>query len=89
VRGESGAGKVRFSFEDNGIGIAPEQQGKIFDLFKRLHRPDEYPGTGVGLAIVKKAAERMGGKVSVKSESGAGSRFSVELDAPSGENADA
>jgi PAS domain S-box-containing protein len=89
VRGENGAGKVRLWFEDNGIGIAREHQGKIFDLFKRLHRLDEYPGTGVGLAVVKKAVERMGGKVSVESEPGVGSRFSVELDVAPGGNAKA
>jgi PAS domain S-box-containing protein len=84
VRGENGADKVRLWFEDNGIGIAPAHQQKIFELFQRLHRPDEYPGTGVGLAIVRKAAARMGGKVGLESESGAGSRFWVELDAPGG-----
>ncbi|HEY0548423.1 MAG TPA: PAS domain S-box protein [Verrucomicrobiae bacterium] len=86
VRGENGAGKVRLWFEDNGIGIAPEHQEQIFDLFKRLHRPDEYPGTGVGLAVVRKAAARMGGKVGLESKSGVGSRFWVELDSASGKN---
>ncbi len=86
VRGENGAGKVRLWFEDNGIGIAPEHQEQIFDLFKRLHRPDEYPGTGVGLAIVRKAAARMGGKVGLESKTGTGSRFWVELDSPGGES---
>jgi PAS domain S-box-containing protein len=89
VRGENGAGKVRLWFEDNGIGIAPEHQEQIFHLFRRLHRPDEYPGTGVGLAIVRKAAARMGGKVGLESEPGAGSRFWVELDSPGGDAQDA
>jgi signal transduction histidine kinase len=80
LRGEAAGGKVRLWFEDNGLGIAPEYQAMIFDLFKRLHRPDEYPGTGVGLAIVKKAAERMGGRVGVESEPRVGSRFWVELE---------
>ncbi len=88
VYSETEAGKVRLWFEDNGIGIAPEHHGKIFDLFTRLHRLDEYPGTGVGLAIVKKSAERMGGRVTVESELGAGSRFCVELDAATGEKAE-
>ena len=61
------------------IGIAPGQREKIFGLFQRLHHMDEYPGTGVGLAIVKKAVERMHGTVGVESEPGKGSRFWVEL----------
>jgi PAS domain S-box-containing protein len=85
VRADNGAGKVRLWIEDNGIGIAPEYQEQIFGLFKRLHRPDEYPGTGVGLAIVRKAAARMGGKVGLESKSGVGSRFWLELDSPSAE----
>ncbi|HMJ90988.1 MAG TPA: HAMP domain-containing sensor histidine kinase, partial [Candidatus Acidoferrum sp.] len=70
--------KVRVWVEDNGIGIPPEQREKIFGLFQRLHGP-EYAGTGVGLAIVKRATERMGGKVGFESEVGKGSRFWVEL----------
>jgi PAS domain S-box-containing protein len=72
---------VRVWVEDNGIGIAPEHQGKIFDLFVRLHGNTSYSGTGVGLAIVQKGAERMGGRAGVISEPGKGSRFWVELPA--------
>jgi PAS domain S-box-containing protein len=72
---------VRIWVEDNGIGIAPEHQGKIFDLFVRLHGNTSYSGTGVGLAIVQKGAERMGGRAGVISEPGKGSRFWVELPA--------
>lgn len=81
MRSEQVGGKVRLRVEDNGIGIPREQHENVFGLFQRLHRPDEYPGTGVGLAIVKKAAERMGGKVGLESEPGTGSRFWVELEA--------
>jgi PAS domain S-box-containing protein len=81
VRAEpvNGGNRVRVWVEDNGIGIPPEQQQKIFALFQRLHRSDEFAGTGVGLAIVKKAIERMGGTVGVESDKGVGSRFWFEL----------
>ncbi|BAZ11882.1 two-component hybrid sensor and regulator [Calothrix sp. NIES-4071] len=65
--------------EDNGIGIAPEHQERIFRVFERLHGAESYPGTGIGLAIVRKAIERMGGKVGVESQVNSGSRFWIEL----------
>jgi signal transduction histidine kinase len=65
--------------EDNGIGIAAEHRERIFDVFERLHSSETYPGTGIGLAIVRKGLERMSGKVGVESEVGQGSRFWVEL----------
>lgn len=68
---------VRLWFEDNGIGIAKDQQEKIFDLFQRVS--NEYEGTGVGLALVRKAAHRMCGNVGVESEPGKGSRFWLEF----------
>jgi PAS domain S-box-containing protein len=77
--GNRDGGRVRIWVEDNGIGIPKHAQEKIFGMFQRLHRENEYPGTGIGLAIVRKAAERMGGKVSLESEPGKGSRFWVEL----------
>lgn len=70
---------MRLWVEDNGIGIAPEHQAEIFNVFQRLHGPDAYPGTGIGLAIIRKGAERMGGRSGVISELGQGSRFWVEL----------
>ncbi len=70
---------VRLWVEDNGIGIAPEHQQRIFRVFERLHGVDVYPGTGIGLAIVRKGAERMGGHIGVESQVGQGSRFWVQL----------
>jgi signal transduction histidine kinase/integral membrane sensor domain MASE1 len=72
---------VRLWFQDNGIGIERAAQARMFGMFQRFHRDDAYPGTGIGLAIVRKAAERMNGKVGVESEPGKGSRFWLELKA--------
>ncbi|HVW10283.1 MAG TPA: ATP-binding protein [Bryobacteraceae bacterium] len=65
----------RFTVEDNGIGIAAEYQQQIFGIFKRLHTQQKYPGTGIGLAICQRIAERYGGKIWVESELNKGSRF--------------
>ena len=70
---------VRIWVEDNGIGIAPEHQERIFRVFERLHGQETFPGTGIGLAIVKRAAERMNGAVGVDSDLNVGSRFWIEL----------
>ena len=74
-RGEWG----RLWVEDNGIGIAPEHQDRIFRVFERLHGSEMYPGTGIGLAIVAKGTERMGGRAGVESTPGKGSKFWIEL----------
>jgi len=79
VRAEPREGWVRFIVEDDGIGVAPAYQSRIFEVFQRLHTEDEYPGTGIGLAIVRRAAERMGGSCGVDSAPGRGSRFWVDL----------
>jgi PAS domain S-box-containing protein len=77
---EPAGSRVRLWFEDNGIGIPKEAQGRLFGIFQRIHDDKTYPGTGIGLAIVRKAVERMGGSVSVESTPGKGSRFGVELE---------
>ncbi|MFV9503728.1 MAG: PAS domain S-box protein [Oscillochloridaceae bacterium umkhey_bin13] len=64
---------------DNGIGFAMEYHDKIFSLFQRLHRAEDYPGTGIGLAIVRKAIERSGGSVWAESSPGQGATFFVRL----------
>ncbi len=76
---ETKEGMVRVSVTDNGIGIAPEYQTKVFQVFERLHPSSEYPGTGIGLAIVAKSVEKMGGRTGLESQPGAGSTFWFEL----------
>lgn len=71
---------VTFNIQDNGIGISPKDQERVFNVFERLHDSEViYPGTGMGLAIVKKSMERLQGKVGVESSPGSGSRFWLEL----------
>ncbi len=84
VRGERRGDVARLWVEDDGIGIAPEDQERVYRIFERLHGSEAYEGTGIGLAIVRRGMERMGGRVGVESQVGAGSRFWIELPAPSG-----
>jgi PAS domain S-box-containing protein len=70
---------VQLWIADNGIGIALEHQQRIFRVFERLHGIETYPGTGIGLAIVHKGIERMGGQVGIESDLGKGSRFWIKL----------
>jgi signal transduction histidine kinase len=80
IRTERGMpGRLRLWIEDNGIGIDPAYQSKLFKVFERLDPAGPHKGTGIGLAIVRKAVERMGGTVGVESSPGKGSRFFLDL----------
>jgi len=76
---EAARGGTRLCVQDNGIGIRLIDQERIFDNFTRVRGPEDFEGTGLGLNIVKKAVEKMGGRVGVESEFGCGSRFWIEL----------
>src|SRR5439155_26519961 len=70
---------VRIYFRDNGVGVSPEDETRIFRMFERIHPAAEYEGTGIGLTIVRKAVERMGGQVNFESKPGQGTTFWLEL----------
>ncbi|MDB6059562.1 MAG: multi-sensor signal transduction histidine kinase [Verrucomicrobiales bacterium] len=80
IRAEELPYSIRICIDDNGIGIDQQYHDKIFNVFERLHHPEEYPGTGIGLAIVKKGVERLGGRVGLNSMPGKGSCFWIELE---------
>src|SRR4029079_16711363 len=79
IRSELTAGKVRLWGSDNGVGIQPEHAGRIFQIFGRVYPEKHYEGTGIGLAIVKKAMARMGCETGFVSEFGKGSHFWITL----------
>lgn len=81
IRAEARDARVLLSVRDNGCGFDMKYHDRIFDIFQRLHRTEDYPGTGVGLAIVRKAIQRMDGRVWAESAPGAGATFHMELPA--------
>jgi len=81
VSGVLDGGVVRLQVADNGVGIAPALHARIFEVFEGLHSADGYPGNGLGLAMVAKAARLMGGDVAVASAPGEGTTFTVRLPA--------
>ena len=84
-RRQTGPGKsgklCQIEIQDQGIGIPAEHLEKIFRMFKRLHRKDEYEGTGIGLAVCQRIADQCGGAISVRSTPGEGSTFTVTVPA--------
>lgn len=75
---------VHITIKDEGIGIAGEHHDRIFSIFQRLHRREEYAGTGIGLALVKRIVEHHGGSIRLDSSPGEGATFTVSLPAPQG-----
>lgn len=79
IWGEARGRHVRLNVQDNGIGIVPEHRHRVFGMFERIHPASEYEGTGIGLTIVRRAAERLGGQAGFDSEPGKGSTFWFEV----------
>jgi PAS domain S-box-containing protein len=79
IGGESSAQGYCLFVRDNGVGFDMQYQERIFDIFQRLHRTEDYPGTGVGLAMVRKALQRMHGRVWAESRPGQGATFTMEI----------
>jgi len=77
IEGESSKDGYRLIVRDNGVGFDMLYQERIFDIFQRLHRTEDYPGTGIGLAMVRKALQRMNGRVWAESKPGQGATFTI------------
>jgi light-regulated signal transduction histidine kinase (bacteriophytochrome) len=82
IRASKSGDAWRFLVKDNGIGFDPVYHDRIFDIFQRLHRPEDFPGTGVGLALAKKAASRLNGNVWANGMPGRGATFYLEIPEP-------
>ena len=82
VWSQRGHGEHRFGVSDNGIGIPAGDEERIFQVFKRLHGRDDYAGTGMGLAICKRAVERHGGTIWIESRAAGGSVFRFTIADP-------
>jgi signal transduction histidine kinase len=79
IAGQDTGAACTLSVRDNGMGFDMKYKDRIFEIFERLNRSEDYPGTGIGLAIVKKAIQRMGGRVWAESEPGKGATFYLEM----------
>lgn len=81
ITAETAGDDIRIHVKDNGIGIAPQFHQHIFGVFRRLHLRNQYPGTGMGLALCRKIVDQLGGEISLVSREGEGSDFIVRLPA--------
>lgn len=88
ISSEQRDGQWQFSIQDNGIGFRMEYSKKIFEVFRRLHHSDEFPGTGIGLGLCKRIVERQGGRIWAESTPGTGSTFYFTLPAVGGQEAE-